>query len=247
MTAQENESKLLMLINEVKAQRDTLLEEFDGLAGFEQQIEMIQSFAEHSECGLAFECLIWWYENKPLKLRSANALFLVDIALCYGSKTSEARDDQFDLSADLRRVYNGKEFVPYGEPVPLAPPEKACEARFPEVESRLIRLIDEVEAQRETILYEFNGPEDFDKQIASLRRSVALFDYRLSYERLICWYEQMPIQVCGPNAVLLVELALHFGYKTKRPEDARFDLSKNWLGGCTRNVFKPESPATPTA
>lgn len=108
----------------------------------------------------------------------------------------------------------------------------------PEVESRLLKVIEEIEQQRESILYEFKGDEDFQWQLALLREYVEVGECGLAYECLICWCELIPMKFSSSAVVMFIELALHFGFKTTREEDARFDLTEHWLGGCKSNVFK---------
>lgn len=114
--------------------------------------------------------------------------------------------------------------------------------KTPEVESRLYRVIDEFEQQRQSIEAGARKIDDFEWQIGLLREFVDVGECGLAFESVICWCEMFPITLTGPAAVALVELALHFGYKTTRNEDAKYDLTKYWLGGCTSNVFNEAVP-----
>lgn len=108
----------------------------------------------------------------------------------------------------------------------------------PEVESRLHRLIDEIAAQRSEIKSCFRDEADFDRQIALLREFVDVGEGGLAYESILLRCEFIPMKFSASAVLTFVELALHFGYKTTRDEDAKFDLTEHWLGGCTSNVFK---------
>ena len=45
----------------------------------------------------------------------------------------------------------------------------------------------------------------------------------IAYESIISTLEVFPFQLSGPTAVKLLETGLMMGFKTERPQDARFD------------------------
>jgi hypothetical protein len=92
------------------------------------------------------------------------------------------------------------------------------------IEVRLLRVLGEVEQQREigkTFPVEMQSLAD---QAAQIREYIDVAgEYAIAYESLVCLLEFRPFKVSGPVAIQLLEVGLLLKFKTDRPEDSMFD------------------------
>jgi hypothetical protein len=88
---------------------------------------------------------------------------------------------------------------------------------------RLLRIIDEIEVQRDVGATYREGELTHEEVMAQARESVTHNEHGLAYESLVALLETYGYSLSGPGAVALLELGLMFCYKTDREVDREFD------------------------
>ncbi len=92
------------------------------------------------------------------------------------------------------------------------------------IESNLLAVLSEVRVQTDVGRAFPPGVREFDEQVEQIRECIQEGgEAGVAYESLVAMLEMFPFQLSGPTAIKLLEVGLLAGYKTERPEDAKFD------------------------
>jgi hypothetical protein len=98
------------------------------------------------------------------------------------------------------------------------------EAKRREIETRLLRLLAELEGQVGVAAAYPANALPFSSEMKQIREFIEVAgEYGLAYESLVAAIESHPFALSGKTAVSLLELGLLLGYKTERNEDREFD------------------------
>lgn len=97
------------------------------------------------------------------------------------------------------------------------------DARRMAVETRLLRVLDEVEPQVEVEAVYPPNLLPFGDEMKQIREFIEFGEYGIAYESMVADIEALPFVLSGKAAVSLLELGLLLGYKTDRDEDREFD------------------------
>ena len=95
------------------------------------------------------------------------------------------------------------------------------------VQSRLMRVLQELQMQPELATHYPDNRLSFQDQMEQIREYVAdAGEYGIAYESIVANLEQVPFTLSAEAAVKLLEVGLIMRYKTERPEDQIFDMRK---------------------
>jgi hypothetical protein len=88
---------------------------------------------------------------------------------------------------------------------------------------RLLAILNELEKQTHVSATYPPHVLPFANEMKQIREYIEVGEYGLAYESEVATLETHPFVLSGKVAVALLELALLFGFKTERKEDASFD------------------------
>lgn len=92
------------------------------------------------------------------------------------------------------------------------------------IESNLQFVFDELLAQPEVAVHIPPNMLSYDEELEQVREwLVDVGEVGIAYESIVAMLERLPIHLSGLASVKLLEAALLMGFKTDRPQDARFD------------------------
>ncbi len=98
------------------------------------------------------------------------------------------------------------------------------EVKRTQMETRLLRILDELERQLGVAAAYPEGALQFGDEMKQIREFIEVAgEYGAAYECLVAAIESHPFVVSGTAAISLLELGLLLGYKTERNEDSEFD------------------------
>ena len=97
------------------------------------------------------------------------------------------------------------------------------EDRRTEIESRLLRVLTEIERQENVATSYSANALPFAEEMSQIHEYLESGEYGLAYEILVATIESHPFNLSGKAAVSLLEVGLRLGYKTGRKEDSLFD------------------------
>lgn len=99
--------------------------------------------------------------------------------------------------------------------------------KIPEIEISLLQILAEIRVQDSI-------GKNFPDQTLAFKDEIVQIDdwivnhgeYDIAYESIVCLLEQYQFILTGPTAIKLLEAGLIIGYKTRRPENDRFNRAK---------------------
>ena len=214
MIVQRIDANLQRLLSEISSQRCLAIPLFRDEKEFEWEMEIVQSYIDGGEGGLAYEEIIWMLGLCPVSVSHSAAIGLIELALINGLKTSDEED----------RAFNFTDFSPFcfWKTPDLDGVLKISPLNKRQVTERIEAVLSLIDAQRNTFPPSADPERNLTEQLATVRGLLASGELALAYEGCVCLLERCPIQVPGSVAVGLIELALTFKFKTHRVEDAEY-------------------------
>ena len=214
MIAQRIDVILQRLLSEIASQRCVAIPFFRDIEEFEWEMEIVQSYIDGGEGGLAYEEIIWMLGLCPVSVSHSSAIGLIELALINGLKTSDEED----------RAFNFTDFSPFcfWKTPDLDGVLKISPLNKQQVAERIEAVLKLIDAQRNTFPPSVDPGRNLNEQLSTIRSLLATGELSLAYEGCVCLLERCSVQVPGRVAVGLVELALTFKFKTHRVEDAEY-------------------------
>ena len=208
------DANLERLFSEIASQRSLAIPFFRDEDEFERQMEIVRSYIDAGEGGLAYEEFIWMLGLCPVNISLLAAIGLIELALINGLKTSDEKD----------RAFNFTDFSPFcfRKTPNLDGVLKISPLNKQQVAERIEAVLNLIDAQRNTFPPSVDLGRNLNEPLSTIRSLLAADELSLAYEGCVCLLERCPIQVPGSVAVGLIELALTFKFKTHRVEDAEY-------------------------
>lgn len=96
---------------------------------------------------------------------------------------------------------------------------------FQEQKEKMIQIYLEIRSQHDVGALISDSQLSFNEQMNNIYEYINdAGEHEIAYELIICLLEMYPFVISSLNAVLLVEIALSFKYKTDRDVDKQYDL-----------------------